>query len=44
MREKMVTILYEIASFIDDFAYFVIGRGQDEKERTISTFWGKHYY
>lgn len=44
MREKMVTILYVIASFIDDFAYFVIGRGQDEKERVIPTLWGKHYY
>ena len=44
MRETMVTILYVIASFIDDFAYHVIGRGQDEKERVIPTLWGHHYY
>ncbi len=44
MREKMVTILYVVASFIDDIAYWVIGKGEDEKERTIRTFWGHHYY
>lgn len=44
MREKMVTILYVVASFIDDIAYWVVGKGEDEKERTIRTFWGHHYY
>ncbi len=44
MREKMVTVLYVIASFIDDIAYWVVGKGEDEKEREIKTFWGTHYY
>lgn len=44
MRAKMVTILYVIASFIDDFAYWVVGKGEDEKARTINTLWGHHYY
>lgn len=44
MRERIVTILYMVASFIDDLAYHVIGRGEDEGERTIHTLWGTHYY
>lgn len=44
MRGKIITVLYAIASFIDDLAYWVIGKGEDEEERTINTFWGTHYY
>lgn len=44
MREKIVTILYTISSWIDDFAYFVVGKGEDEKERMIKTPWGNNYY
>ena len=44
MRTRIVTILYMVASFIDDIAYHVIGRGEDERERTIHTLWGTHYY
>lgn len=44
MREQIITMLYVVASFIDDIAYWVIGKGEDEKERTIHTLWGTHYY
>lgn len=44
MRERIITMLYTVASFIDDIAYWVIGKGEDEKERTIRTLWGTHYY
>lgn len=44
MRSKLITILYAIASFIDDVAYWVVGKGEDEKEREIKTLWGTHYY
>lgn len=43
MRAKLITILYAVSSFIDDFAYWVIGRGEDNTERTIKTLWGTHY-
>lgn len=44
MRNKMIMVLYTIASFLDDFAYFVIGRGEIETEREIKTLWGTHTY
>lgn len=44
MRAKIITILYAVASFLDDVAYWVIGKGEDDKEREIKTFWGTHYY
>lgn len=44
MRKKIITFLYTIASFIDDFAYWVVGKGEDETEREIKTFWGAHTY
>lgn len=44
MRNKMIMVLYTIASFLDDFAYFVIGRGEMETEREIKTLWGTHTY
>ena len=37
-------MLYVISAFLDDFAYFVIGGGEDEAERTIKTPWGEHTY
>lgn len=44
MRGKIITMLYAVASFIFSIAYWVIGNGEDEKERTIHTLWGTHYY
>lgn len=44
MRAKIITIIYAVASFLDDVAYWVIGKGEDDKEREIKTFWGTHYY
>lgn len=44
MRARIITLLYTIASFIDDVAYWSVGKGEDEKERIIRTFWGTHYY
>lgn len=44
MRKKIITFLYTIASFIDDVAYWVVGKGLDEDEREIKTPWGEHYY
>lgn len=44
MRKIIITVIYTIEAFLDDFAYWVIGRGQDEDERAIKTFWGTHYY
>lgn len=43
MREKIITSIYTISAILDDFAYFVIGKGEDNTERTIKTFWGTHY-
>ena len=43
MRAKIITIIYTIEAFLDDIAYWVIGKGEDNKERTIKTFWGTHY-
>lgn len=42
MRNMMITVPYTIASFLDDFAYFAIGRGKIETEREIKTLWGTH--
>ena len=44
MRSRLITVIYVISSFLDDFAYFVIGRGEDESEREIKTPWGNHTY
>lgn len=44
MRKTIITFLYAISSFIDDVAYWVVGRGLDEDEREIKTPWGEHYY
>lgn len=44
MGEKIITILYSVSAFIDDFAYYVVGKGESKKERTIKTIWGIHYY
>lgn len=43
MRARIITIIYTIEAFLDDIAYWVIGKGQDNVERTIETFWGTHY-
>lgn len=43
MRAMIITIIYTIEAFMGDFAYWVIGKGEDETERTIKTFWGTHY-
>lgn len=44
MREKIITMIYAVTSFLDDVAYWVVGKGEDNKEREIKTFWGTHYY
>lgn len=44
MRAKIITMIYTVASFLDDVAYWVVGKGEDDKEREIKTFWGTHYY
>ena len=44
MKRRIITVLYIVSSFIDDFAYFAIGNGEDESERIIKTPWGTHYY
>lgn len=44
MRRKIITMIYVVASFLDDFAYWVVGKGEDDGERTIKTHWGTHYY
>ena len=44
MRNAIITFLYVISSFIDDFAYWVVGKGEDETERKIKTPWGEHTY
>lgn len=43
MRARIITLIYTIEAYIDDFAYWVIGKGEDNTERTIHTFWGTHY-
>ncbi len=43
MRKRIITIIYTIEAFLDDIAYWVIGRGKDNTERTIETPWGTHY-
>ena len=44
MRSKMITMFYVVSSFLDDFAYWVIGKGEDETERKVKTPWGEHTY
>lgn len=44
MRAKIITMIYAVASFLDDVAYWVVGKGEDNKEREIKTFWGTRYY
>lgn len=44
MRAKIITLIYTIEAFLDDIAYWVIGKGLDEDEREIKTPWGEHYY
>ena len=44
MRSRLITVIYVISSFLDNFAYFVIGRGEDESDREIKTPWGNHTY
>ena len=44
MRSRLITVIYVISSFLDDFAYFVIGRGEDESDREIKTPWRNHTY
>ena len=43
MRARIITLFYTIEAYMDDFAYWVIGKGEDNTERTIKTFWGTHY-
>lgn len=43
MRAKLITIIYAIEAFLDDIAYWVIGKGEDNTERVIETPWGTHY-
>lgn len=43
MRKALITAIYTIEAILDDFAYWVIGKGEDNEERTIKTFWGTHY-
>lgn len=43
MITKIITIIYTIEAFLDDIAYWVIGRGEDNAEWTIETFWATHY-
>ena len=44
MRRKIMTVIYVVASFLDDFAYWVVGKGEIEEEREIKTPWGTHTY
>ena len=44
MRSKMITMFYVVSSFLCDFAYWVIGKGEDETERKVKTPWGEHTY
>lgn len=43
MRTIIITTIYVITAYLDDFAYWVIGKGEDNRERKIRTFWGTHY-